>query len=253
MTHSYGWVPSAPDPRDHDHTPPLLDMAVELPLKFSLRPAMPPVYNQGQLGACTANAIGGCVQYQQMRQHETEGAARPSRLFIYWNERNLEGTVDQDAGAQIRDGMKVVATLGAPPETDWPYDIAKFREKPPAEAFTDALKYEATSYGRVAQSAVSFQASIYHARPVVFGFTVYESFETEIGPDGVMPLPKPGEQVLGGHAVVAMGWKLINGSLYFEVRNSWGDEWGDHGYFWMPAAYMVSAYASDFWHVSTES
>lgn len=221
MGHAYGWVPSTPDPRDYDLTPTLDEQAVVLPAEFSLRAGMPPVYDQGQLGSCTANSIGGSVEYQQMRQ--AEGAKTPSRLFIYYNERVLEGTVDQDAGAQIRDGMRVVATIGAPPETDWPYDIAKFRDKPPVQAFTDAAQHEATIYGRVAQSQLAIQTSIHNHRPVVFGFTVYESFESQaVADSGVVPMPLPGEQILGGHAVLAMGWKPINNTVYFEVRNSWG-------------------------------
>lgn len=253
MSHGYGWNPDRPDPRDHDHSPTMEELSAVLPAEFSLRTKMPPVYDQGQLGSCTANAIGGAVQYQQMKERETEGQQVPSRLFIYWNEREMEGTVDSDAGAVIRDGMKVVATVGAPAETDWPYVIAKFRQKPPAQAFSDALKYEAT-YGRVTQSVRSFQASIYYKRPVVFGFTVFESFES-IGPDGIMPMPDiRNEQVLGGHAVLMMGWKEINGSLYMEVRNSWGADWGDNGYFFMPAAYASNpSYASDCWHIDTET
>jgi len=254
MTHYYGWVRDKPDPRDHDHTPTDKELAVYLPQKFSLRSLMPAVYDQGELGSCTANAIGGAVQYQQLKQDLAEGRHVPSRLFIYWNERYLEGTVNEDAGAAIRDGMKVVGADGVPPESDWPYDISKFTEKPPAKAFEDALQYE-SKYGRVTQSQPSLQASIYHRRPVVFGFTVYESFETvAVAETGIMPMPKKGEQILGGHAVVAIGWKLINDQLYFECRNSWSVEWGDKGYFWMPAAYITNpSVANDFWHIDLET
>ena len=247
----YGWVRDLPDPRDHIRALTLEESMTTLPDHFSLRSKMPPVYDQGQLGSCTANAIGGVVQYQQMREKEAEGSHVPSRLFIYWNERKLEGTVNSDAGAVIRDGMKVIGTVGAPAEEDWPYDINKFTVKPPAAAFSDALKYEAT-YGRVTQSAHSLMASVYFKRPVVFGFTVFESFEG-IGSNGIMPMPNLNrEQILGGHAVVIMGYKNINNQLYFEVRNSWGTGWGDEGYFWMPAAYAISSdYCDDFWHVNT--
>jgi C1A family cysteine protease len=248
--YAYGWRKDQPDPRDHLFALTREEQTTVLPSEFSLRAKMPPVYDQGQLGSCTANAIGGCVQYEQMKQKEAEGTHTPSRLFIYYAERAMEGTVDADSGAMIRDGMKVIATIGSPPETDWPYDIAKFKQKPPAQAFSDALKYEAT-YGRVTQSAHSLQASVYFKRPVVFGFVVYESFET-IGPDGIMPMPNINtEQVMGGHATVVVGYKQINGHLYFEVRNSWSSSWGDSGYFWAPAAFMISGdFCNDFWHVN---
>lgn len=249
----YGWRRDLPDPRDHIISLTHEEQTTVLPDHFSLRDHMPDLYDQGELGSCTANAIAGCVQYQQLREKEAEGSNIPSRLFIYWNERKLEGTVDYDAGAAIRDGMKVIGTLGAPPESDWPYDISKFTETPPDSAFSDATKYTA-KYGRVIQSAHSLQASVYYKRPVVFGFTVFESFET-IGSDGIMPLPKINqEQVLGGHAVVIVGYKFINDQLYFEVRNSWGPNWGDNGYFWMPAQYAISPdYCDDFWHVNITS
>ena len=245
----YGWVRDLPDPRDHQLSLTFEEAITTLPASHSLRSKMPAVYDQGQLGSCTANAIGGCVQFQQMKEKEAEGANIPSRLFIYYCERALEGTTGSDSGAQIRDGMKVIGSEGAPPEADWPYDINKFTVKPPAQAYADALKYTAR-YGRVAQSAHSFKASTYFGRPVVFGFTVFESFET-IGSDGIMPMPDlNNESILGGHAVVIIGYKEINNQLYFEVRNSWSAGWGDAGYFWMPAAYAIDPnYCSDFWHV----
>jgi C1A family cysteine protease len=255
MGHAYGWIPDKPDPRDHVLLLSREDWLTPLPAEFSLRGEMPPVFDQGELGSCTANAWAGAVQYQQLRQKESEGDWPSSRLFIYYNERKLEGTVDFDSGASIRDGAKTVATVGAPPETDWPYDIAKFTEKPPAQAFADGVMHTATRYGRVIQSARSLQASIHAHRPVVFGFTVFESFETvQTAETGVIPMPKHGEQILGGHAVVAMGWKPINGNLYFECRNSWSADWGDQGYFWLPAPYITDPnLASDMWHIDLET
>src|SRR6476646_3515572 len=129
----YGWRLDLPDARDHIYSAPL---AKALPPAVDLRPNCPPVYDQGQLGSCTANAIAAAVEFDRKKQNLTDFA--PSRLFIYYNERVMEGTVDYDAGAQIRDGIKSVAKIGAAPETDWPYDIAKFADKPPAKAYTDA-------------------------------------------------------------------------------------------------------------------
>lgn len=258
MTHQpkfnkYGWIRDLPDPRDHVAALTYKEATAVLPESHSLRDKMPPVYDQGQLGSCTANAIGACLQYQQLKEKHPEGQNVPSRLFIYYCERDIEGTTQSDSGAQIRDGMKVIGTEGAPAEVDWPYDINKFTVKPPTSAYSEALQYTA-KYGRVTQSSHSFKASTYFGRPVVFGFTVFESFET-IGSDGIMPMPDfSREQILGGHAVVIVGYKNIDNNLYFEVRNSWGEGWGDNGYFWMPAAYAVDAnLCSDFWHVDFAS
>jgi len=218
-----------------------------LPPEVSLRDQMPPVYDQGQLGSCTANSIGAILEFNELKQAE-RNAATPSRLFIYYNERVMEGTVDQDSGAEIRDGIKSVAQLGAPPETDWPYEIGEFAKKPPANAYEDALKHQAIRYARVAQTQMGIQSVLATGYPISFGFTVYESFESNVGSDGIVPMPQPSETVLGGHAVVALGYKPIQGQLYFECRNSWGTDWGDQGYFWMPAGYLTSAnLAQDFW------
>jgi C1A family cysteine protease len=243
-TKRYGWRPDTPDMRDH-----LLAVAPAktLPRSTSLRSKMPPVYDQGQLGSCTANSIGAILEFNELKQRERD-AAVPSRLFIYYNERVMEGTVDQDAGAEIRDGIKSVAQLGAPPETLWPYDISKFAKKPTKKAYTAAKKHEALRYAHVTQDQLALQNVLAEGYPIAFGFTVYESFETDVGRDGIMPMPRPSEATLGGHAVVAIGYKPIKNQLYFECRNSWGTSWGDHGHFWMPSAYITSRHlATDFW------
>jgi len=240
----YGWRPDHPDIRDFLLA---VEPAKTLPKKVSLRAQMPPVYDQGQLGSCTANSIGAILEFNEMKQAERD-AATPSRLFIYYNERAMEGTISQDSGAEIRDGIKSVAQLGAPPETDWPYVITKFAKKPSAKSYRDALKHEAIRYARVPQTEMGLQNVLAAGYPISFGFTVYESFESDVGPDGIVPMPEPDERTLGGHAVVAIGYKQIRGQLYFECRNSWGPDWADGGYFWLPASYITSRnLAQDFW------
>jgi C1A family cysteine protease len=240
----FGWRPDLPDTRDYFLA---VEPAKTLPPAMSLRTQMPAVYDQGQLGSCTANSIGAILEFNELKQDEA-GATTPSRLFIYYNERLMEGTVKQDGGAQIRDGIKSVAQVGAPPEPLWPYAVAKFAVKPPAKAYTAAKKHEAIRYARVLQDQTAIQNVLASGFPISFGFTVYASFENDVGADGIVPMPEPTEQVLGGHAVVAIGYKPIRGQLYFECRNSWGPTWADQGYFWMPAAYLTSAsLASDFW------
>lgn len=242
----YGWRPDTPDIRDHL-------MAVEPPRKIapvvSLRSKMPQPYDQGQLGSCTANAIAGALEFERKRQKQ-RGVKTSSRLFIYYGERVIEGSVQEDSGAEIRDGIKVVAKLGAPNESDWPYDISRFAEKPPKKAFTDALKHQALAYARVPQTVTALQSVLASGFPVIFGFTVYSAFESsEVASTGVVPMPTPNDTVEGGHAVLLVGYKTNpDGSVTFEVRNSWGTDWGDSGYFWMPASYVTSpSLASDFW------
>ena len=240
----YGWRPDHPDMRDYLLA---VEPAKALPRTVSLRSKMPAVYDQGQLGSCTANSIGAILEFNELKQAEAD-AATPSRLFIYYNERAMEGTISQDSGAEIRDGIKSVAQLGAPPETSWPYVITKFARKPPVRAYKTAMKHQAIRYARVAQTEMGIQNVLAAGYPISFGFTVYESFESDVGSDGIVPMPEPGESTLGGHAVVAVGYKQIRRQLYFECRNSWGPDWADHGYFWLPAVYATSRnLAQDFW------
>jgi C1A family cysteine protease len=244
----YGWIPDVPDNRDFRYSAPH-EILADLPPKADLRAQCPPVYDQGQLGSCTANAIAAAFEFDQTKEQQPDFT--PSRLFIYYNERSIEGTVDSDAGAMIRDGIKSVAQLGVCPEPEWPYDIAKFRDKPPDGCFTDATAHQAVTYQSVLQDLHQLQGCLASGYPVVFGFSVYESFEgQDVAKTGLVPLPKKGEKQLGGHAVLAVGYDDTKQS--FIVRNSWGTQWGQAGYFTMPYAYTTSAQlASDFWVIYT--
>ena len=243
---SYGWIPDLPDQRDIVFTI-SKDMSGPLPSSVDLRSKCPPVYDQGQLGSCTGNAIGGAFEFVQMK--EGVSPVTPSRLFIYWNERYIENTVKSDSGAQIRDGIKVIAKLGAPPETDWPYVISKFTKKPSAKAFKNALQHTVTSYQSIPQDLNHLKTCLASGLPFVFGFTVYSSFESQqVAQTGIVPMPHSGERALGGHAVMAVGYN--DTTQRFIVRNSWGTGWGQSGYCEMPYAYLTNPnLASDFWSI----
>jgi C1A family cysteine protease len=243
----YGWRRDLPDARDILYAAPLMNFPKGLPAAVDLRPQCPPVYDQGQLGCCTGNGIAAAIQFDQMKLGKT--AFTPSRLFIYYNERVMEGDVSQDAGAQVRDGIKSVATLGAPPETVWPYDITQFAVQPPVVAYNDAKLDLVSAYARVSQSLPQMQGCLADGYPFVIGFTVYASFESAaVASSGVVAMPKPGEKTMGGHCVVVVGYN--NKSRTFILRNSWGTTWGMKGYFTMPYEYLLDPHlASDFWTI----
>ena len=243
----FGWIPDLPDIRDHLYSAPQPTLEA-LPARVDLRPQCPPVLNQGRLGSCTANAIANAHLFDQRRQRAAKPFL-PSRLFIYYNERVIEGTVNTDAGAQIRDGIKSVAKDGVCSEATWPYVIGKFTKKPSAAAYTEAKKYTATSYSRVTRTLTQMKGCLASGYPFVFGFTVYERFASKAtAATGEAQLPLPGEGVVGGHAVLAVGYD--DSRQRFLVMNSWGTRWGQGGCFTMPYAYLTDTdLAADFWTV----
>lgn len=220
---------------------------MKLPAKVDLRAKCPPVYDQGQLGSCTANAIAAAVEFDLMKQKKK--AFVPSRLFIYYNERAMEGTIGSDSGAQIRDGIKSVGQKGDCPETEWPYDIAKFAQKPPPRCYKDAVQHKAVLYQRVSQITNQMKGCLASGYPFVFGFAVYESFmSAQVAKTGHAPMPGPKEKQIGGHAVLAVGYDDAN--QWFIVRNSWSSVWGMKGYFTIPYAYVAdNTLADDLWTI----
>lgn len=203
----------------------------ELPNNIDLRDKMSPVVDQGQLGSCTANAIvSGLREYIELQT--TRSLTRLSRLYLYWHERELEGTVNEDSGAMLRDGMKVLNKLGVCPETDYPYDIREFRQQPTIQAEADAGSFRINEYHRILDLE-HLKSAVAEGLPVVIGFMVYQSFESEqVARTGIVPLPSKNEKVLGGHAVLAVGYD--DDKQVVIIRNSWGTGWGDRGYCYFP-------------------
>ena len=256
----YGWVPDLPDHRDHVYAAPRKVVA-KLPTKVDLRKKCPPVYNQGRIGSCTANAIGAAMQFVR-RIEKRKPDFVPSRLFIYWNERNIEHTVSVDSGAQIRDGIKVVAKLGVCAETMWAYDDtpadphnsvwpqgALPTVKPSKKCYMAAGKNQAIAYQRIAANLSQMKGCLSSGYPFIIGFSVYESFEgPKVEKTGELNMPEPGEALVGGHAVLVVGYDETK--QRFLVRNSWGKNWGKAGYFTMPYAYLLDPNLSDdFWTI----
>lgn len=243
----YNRVKDTTDPRDLKLTLPVT--ASTLPPVVDFRNKCSPIEDQGQLGSCTGHAIAGALEYLENLQNEQP--TRISRLFVYYNERVLENDVNQDAGAQIRDGIKVVATYGACDETLWPYVIPNFTLKPTDAAYQDALKRKALAYVSVEQTEQALMAALAASNPIVFGISVYSSFESlDVARTGIVPIPNmTQEQNLGGHCVLLVGYNAPN--RQFLVRNSWGVTWGQGGYCWMPFDYVLNPQLADsFWAIS---
>ena len=207
-----------------------------------LRPYMPAIYDQGQLGSCTANALCAAIQFVHPK------APIPSRLFLYYNERRMEGDVPNDAGAQLSDGVKCLESIGVCPESSWPYVISKFAMAPTSRCYIDASKNRASRASfAVPCDAVGMKQVLDAGHPFVVGISIFESFESAtVASTGVVPMPVAGEQCLGGHAVLCVGYDVVRAC--WTMRNSWGSQWGDNGYFYLPFAYLLDAtLASDAW------
>lgn len=243
--HRYGWIPDLPDQRDFLFRS-LRVLPAVVPSVVDLRPGCSAIEDQGRLGSCTANALAGALEYLERRNGVPFKDL--SRLFIYYNERVIEHSVKFDSGASLRDGMKTLVKQGVCCEKRWPYVISRFTVRPGAACYKEALSHQVTMYQRILSLPEMF-ACLAEGFPFVFGFTVYESFESvEVTKTGVAVMPGPGERALGGHAVLAVGYD--EQEKVFFVRNSWGTRWGQEGYFTMPFAYLEDrSLSDDFWTI----
>ncbi|MCX6112969.1 MAG: C1 family peptidase [Proteobacteria bacterium] len=241
----YGWKPDLPDHRDIFYSA-VYKIPKKLPAKVNLRFLCPPVEDQGKLGSCTAHALTGALEI--LEKKDKLPVVQMSRLFLYYNERAIEKTIPSDHGARIRDGIKSLVKQGVCTEDNWPYLVDKFQSKPTQECYKDALDHQVTSYQRV-DTVDQMRACLADGFPFVFGFTVYESFESEtVAKTGQVNMPGMYESPLGGHAVLAVGYD--DEQKRFIVRNSWGQNWGISGYFTMPYDYLASHELSkDMWTI----
>ena len=243
----FHWRRDKPDKRDYLYRP----TTAKTPSIVDLRAFSTPVEDQGNLGSCTGHAVAGAIELVNMKNKIVNEV---SRLFIYYYERLLIGTVNYDSGAYIRDGIKATNRWGAPLENLWPYNISKFKAAPNTAAVQDAARRKVTLYERASDFNACINA-LANGYPVIIGFTVYSSFVSGNWHRTTANMPYPNtrsERALGGHAVLLVGYN--DSTKRFIVKNSWGTNWGDKGYFYMP--YQViqnTSMSSDFWVIKSVS
>jgi C1A family cysteine protease len=245
MKRVYKLKPDKYDANDYIYKPKTATNITKLSNIVDLRSQCSPIVDQGELGSCTANAIVSGLREYLLLQAKQPWIAL-SRLFLYYEERLLEGTVNEDDGAKIRDGMKVLKNIGVCLEAEDPYNINKFTNPPTAQNISAAIQYKITSYQRVVNLAM-LKTVLTEGLPVVIGIEVYSSFESEaVNHTGIVSVPDiQTEDLLGAHAVLVVGYDDIN--QWAIVRNSWGINWGDQGYFYLPYQYWTKNLITDMW------
>ena len=245
----FGWIPDKPDHRDERFafSP---QAPIVLPPSVDLRTSgfCPPVLDQRNIGSCVAFAIANADLFCQQKQGYKDSFL-PSRLFIYYNTRVIEDTVDFDSGAMIRDGFKSIAKEGVCPAKMWPYYNSLLFKKPFQKCYDIGGLHQAITYSSVRQELDYLKSCLAEGYPFVFGFAVYESFMSEeTSKTGIVKMPWWFEKDFGGHAVGCYGYD--DSRKVFIVQNSWSIKWGDNGFFYMPYSYVAnSSLSSDFWTV----
>jgi C1A family cysteine protease len=249
MDRKYNIVKDSPDFRDiaYGDTHRIRGL---YPDKVDLRPKCSPIVNQGDLGSCTANAIVSGLREYYLINDEKKPLVRLSRLFLYWWERNMEGTVNEDSGASLRDGMKAICRYGTCTEERDPYIEAAFTEQPSQAEMQEALQYRLPGYQRLV-GLNQIKDVLVRNHPVAMSMELFQSFESDQAEKtGIIPVPQQGEQSLGGHAMTIVGYDDNMNGGSFIIRNSWGEEWGDKGYCYIP--YTMMNYFYDAWTVKTD-
>lgn len=222
---------------------PMAAIVSRLPRTVDLRRRMPPVYDQGNLGSCTAMVFVAAIQFQ-------DPTFFGSRLFLYYNTRAIQNNVNIDSGGTLADGINTLEKNGVCSEAIWPYIISKFKIRPSPLCYKNALLHKVLSASNIQSNATSIKQSLVNNNPVACGIAVYSSFETKsVSTTGVVPMPKPGEQLLGGHAVLIVGYD--DSKQWWIVRNCWGPKWGAKGYFYLPYAYLANKnYVTELWNIT---
>ncbi|OPH47641.1 hypothetical protein BC351_10655 [Paenibacillus ferrarius] len=244
MERQYLLKPDRPDPKDYKYA----SYSSQEIKPIDLRPYdFPEILDQGYLGSCTAFAISALKQFKERNESQINAYFYLSQLYLYYKEREIEGTIDFDSGASIRDGLKVLQQVGCCTTSYFPYVESNYKNKPSIEADENAKEHKINSYSRLF-TALQLKQALSEKNPVVMGVEIFQSFESfEVASTGVVPFPdRNKEYSLGYHAVLAMGWKIINGEEYIICRNSWSKQWGDKGYFYLPMSY-IGRLVSDMW------
>lgn len=250
---NFGWLPDIPDFRDKPYKAVVPSSVLPSAIDLRNRAEWPAALDQGSIGSCVGNATARAIFYEKIKKLTSGGKYAgmseflsnkqlfdPSRLFIYYGAREIIGLQEVDSGCYIRDAIKVVYNIGAPRETGWKYDPAKFAVKPPKRQYTSAPYHKITSYKSVPTTVEDVKKALAEDYPVIVGFAVFSNFQVDL------QFPGQFDYMLGGHAVLVVGYD--DATQRFTYLNSWGPDWGHGGYGTIPYGYLANPnLADDFW------
>jgi C1A family cysteine protease len=228
-------------------------IASNLPPTADLRSKLSPVDDQGLVGACTGFTMVGLAEYRARLKGNTEEL---SPGFIYLMNLKEDGNLGQDAGSRISTSIKVLQKYGTCPEALHPFlaptaqqdpaNIASYLNTIPSAAAVKAAAANKIGSYRPVRDLNGFKTALAKGLPVAFGVAVYKSF---MGPEakatGIIPMPAGNDELLGGHAILAVGYDDAKKQVVF--RNSWSPKWGDQGYGYLPYDYFKKDLAGDAW------
>jgi C1A family cysteine protease len=216
----------------------------KLPPKVDLRPLMTAVEDQGQLSSCVANAVAGAYEYL-VKRHRGDDAYDVSRLFVYYNARKKSGSESEDSGSVIAEAINSLREDGACSEETWPYDAEQVNEEPSQEAYDEAGQFLVEDMQLVPTTLDAWKNALAEGYPIIFGLSLYDSFDKQ-KKKGMVPLPSPKEssrESHSGHSMLCVGYS--DPDQVFMVRNSWGTDWGDKGYCFIPYDYLMNSKYND--------
>ena len=241
----YGWIPSLPDHRDLTCD---YDITENVSI-VDLRRKLGEVYDQGKLGSCVSNAVISAYDYDDINETGKVNT-KLSRLFLYYNVRELNQCSDFDSGSSIKDNLRVFNHIGVCQEEKWPYNVYYSKFKPTNDCYNKTIGKSLIQYKKLKQDISQLKECLKSGHPFIFGFSIYESFETEdVVNTGIMRVPSDNEQVLGGHCALCVGYDDSNN--HFIAMNSWGEHWGDKGFFYVPYLFMCNSdFVMEFWTIS---
>ncbi len=236
-----GYSYMAASPNAENYKPSSKLKKSELPQKVDLRPFMTKVENQKHLSSCTANATAGAYEYLA-KKHLKNRAFEVSRLFVYYNARLRASSQIKDSGSHIQYAIDSLHKLGACTEDIWPYDTNKVNDKPHTSTYEEAANFKVQESKYVPTDLKAWKQCLAEGYPIIFGIALFKGFDTCSQNKGIVPMPSPDEasrQSHGLHAMLCVGYSEVD--QMFIVRNSWGEQWGDKGYFYMPYDYVINS------------